>query len=63
MIKFFYTDLKHLEYLEDEDRKRFDELQEKGHVGLTEEEYQELVNYYRHCQETHLRKFQGFAEL
>lgn len=63
MIQFFYTDLKHLEYLEDQYRKRFDELQEKGHVGLTEEEYQELVNYSRHCQETYLRKVQGFTEL
>ena len=62
MIKFFYTDLDHLEYLDEEERKRFDELQEKGHVGLTNEEYQELENYYRYCQETYLRKHQGCTE-
>ncbi len=62
MKQFYYTNLSHIDILEKDDRKRFEELQKKGHIGLTEEEYAELENLYRFCEETFLRKTQRCIE-
>ncbi|MBR0031484.1 MAG: hypothetical protein IJP61_04285 [Treponema sp.] len=63
MKQLFYTNLSHIDILDENDRMRFEELQKKGHIGLTDEEYAELENLYRFCEETFLRKTQRCIEL